>query len=45
MGGKEVVRELWKINTEAILIAASGYTEDPVMSKPAEHGFTETRGK
>jgi PAS domain S-box-containing protein len=40
-GGKETVIELRKIKADAIIVASSGYSEDPVMSKPSEHGFTD----
>lgn len=42
MGGREVVKELRKINREAIVFAASGYSEDPIMAKPSVHGFTDS---
>jgi PAS domain S-box-containing protein len=39
MGGKEVVQELLKINPSAMAIAASGYSDDPVMTDPVTFGF------
>jgi CheY-like chemotaxis protein len=40
MGGKEAVKEIRKLCQETPVFVASGYAEDPVMSKPKEHGFT-----
>jgi CheY-like chemotaxis protein len=39
MGGKEVVRELIKINPDVRAIASSGYSNDPVMSDYSSYGF------
>lgn len=39
MGGKQTVNELLKIHPEARVIAASGYSNDPVMSHYLEYGF------
>jgi DNA-binding NtrC family response regulator len=41
MGGKETAIEIRKIKKDAILIAASGYSEHPIMSKPTDHGFSD----
>jgi len=40
LGGKDVVREIRKINMKIPVFVASGYAEDPVMKNPAEYGFT-----
>jgi PAS domain S-box-containing protein len=41
IGGKEVAASLRAINPSSIIIASSGYSEDPVISNPIEHGFTD----
>lgn len=41
MGGKETAPELRKLKPDAVIVAASGYSEDPVMARPADHGFTD----
>jgi signal transduction histidine kinase/CheY-like chemotaxis protein len=41
MGGKEVVKELLTIDPSAVAIAASGYSQDPVMTDPSAFGFRE----
>ncbi|MBE9487352.1 MAG: PAS domain S-box protein, partial [Chloroflexi bacterium] len=38
-GGEKAVKEILQINPEAKVIVASGYAEDPVMSRYAEYGF------
>jgi PAS domain S-box-containing protein len=40
LGGKEAVIELRKSNTYLLVFASSGFSEDPVMAKPAEFGFS-----
>jgi PAS domain S-box-containing protein len=40
-GGKETAAAIRKINPHAIVIASSGYSEDPIISNPTEHGFTD----
>ena len=40
IGGKEVVREIRKLNSEIPVFVSSGYADDPIMKKPAEFGFT-----
>ncbi|MGE5672198.1 MAG: ATP-binding protein, partial [Fibrobacterota bacterium] len=40
MGGKDVVREIRKLDTKVPVFVASGYADDPIMKKPAEYGFT-----
>jgi len=39
MGGKDAVKKLLEIDPEAIAIASSGYSEDPVMARYQEYGF------
>ncbi len=41
-GGKEAAVHLRKISSNIILIASSGYSDDPVMTNPAGHGFTDS---
>ena len=38
-GGKETVREILKIDPEAVVIASSGYTADPAMADCSAFGF------
>jgi PAS domain S-box-containing protein len=40
MGGKDVVREIRKLDPNIPVFVASGYAEDPVMKNPTEYGFT-----
>ncbi len=39
MGGKEVIRELLKLDSEVIGIVASGYSTDSVLANFQEYGF------
>lgn len=39
MGGKEAVQEVLRINPDANVIVASGYSNDPVMAGYQEYGF------
>jgi DNA-binding NtrC family response regulator len=39
MGGKEVVKELIKIDPDAKCIISSGYANDPIMANFADYGF------
>ena len=39
MGGKEAVQEVLKIDPDARVIVASGYSSDPIMSNYEDHGF------
>lgn len=39
MGGAEAAVEIHKLDPGLPLIAASGYSDDPVIARPAEHGF------
>ena len=40
MGGKDVVNEIRKLNSEIPVFVASGYADDPIMKNPANYGFT-----
>ncbi len=40
MGGKETVIHLKKLLPETPIIATSGYSDDPVIAKPLEYGFS-----
>jgi hypothetical protein len=42
MGGNEVVGNLWEKYPEIKAFAASGYSEDPVMSNPSDYGYTDS---
>ncbi len=39
LGGKETLEHILKIDPSFCAIASSGYSEDPVMAKPASYGF------
>ncbi|PHR28724.1 MAG: hypothetical protein COA36_05340 [Desulfotalea sp.] len=39
MGGKEAVQKILIINSEAKVIATSGYAMDPIMARFADYGF------
>ena len=39
MGGKETIREIHKIDSEAKVLVSSGYSNDPVMANFSEYGF------
>ena len=39
MGGSETVQAMLTFDPQARVVAASGYSEDPVMARHAEHGF------
>jgi two-component system, cell cycle sensor histidine kinase and response regulator CckA len=39
MGGRQTVKEILKINPEAKIIVASGYSNDPVMANFKKYGF------
>src|SRR5581483_4778982 len=45
MGGKEAAQRLLRIDPGARLVVASGYSQDPVMSSFAEHGFAAVLAK
>ncbi|OFZ23429.1 MAG: hypothetical protein A2202_05930 [Bdellovibrionales bacterium RIFOXYA1_FULL_36_14] len=44
-GGREVIGELRKIFSNFLGIACSGYSDDPVLAKPLEHGFNASLAK
>ncbi len=39
MGGARAMEKLRQIDPEVLAIVSSGYNDDPVMAKPASHGF------
>jgi PAS domain S-box-containing protein len=39
--GKEIALAMRKINRHSIIVASSGYSEDPAMATPTEHGFSD----
>ena len=45
MGGVETARRLKELNPSAKLIASSGYSDGPVMSRFREHGFDDVLPK
>ncbi len=45
MGGQEAVQEILKINANAKVIVASGYSNDPVMANYGEFGFVASISK
>ena len=45
MGGKETVPEILKINPDAKVIVASGYSNDPVMARYQDYGFVASIAK
>jgi two-component system, cell cycle sensor histidine kinase and response regulator CckA len=40
MGGKEIIKEIRKLNSVIPVFVASGYADNPVMQNPSKHGFT-----
>ncbi|MFZ2957205.1 MAG: ATP-binding protein [Candidatus Ozemobacteraceae bacterium] len=42
MGGKEAIVQLRKQYPDVPVYASSGYSEDPVMARPTEYGFTDS---
>jgi CheY-like chemotaxis protein len=42
MGGEPAIRALKEVDPGVRAIAASGYSDSPVMERPAEHGFRGT---
>ena len=44
-GGRETVRPLRQLIADLPIIASSGYSEDPVMTDPAQFGFTASLHK
>ncbi|MBU0676468.1 MAG: response regulator [Proteobacteria bacterium] len=45
MGGKEAVREILKLDPEARVVVASGYSNDPIMANFTDYGFCATISK
>jgi PAS domain S-box-containing protein len=41
-GGKDIAGAMKAINPAAIIVASSGYSEDPVISNPTAYGFTDS---
>jgi CheY-like chemotaxis protein len=39
-GGRETISEIRKRHPDLVVFASSGYSDDPVMSKPMDYGFT-----
>ena len=42
LGGKDVVEKFPGLKDKTALIAASGYSDDPVISNPIEYGFSDS---
>jgi signal transduction histidine kinase/ActR/RegA family two-component response regulator len=40
MSGSDCAKEIHKINPSALLLVSSGYSNDPVLSKPKDYGFS-----
>ena len=45
MGGREAIGEIRKLNPGIPVFVSSGYSEDPVMSRPSDYGFTDSISK
>jgi PAS domain S-box-containing protein len=45
MGGKVVAQRILEIRSDAMLVATSGYSDDPVVSEPGAHGFRGSMSK
>lgn len=45
MGGKDTVQEILRINPDAKIVVASGYSTDPVMAHYSEYGFRASLAK
>lgn len=39
IGGKEAIKDILKINPEAVAIVTSGYSNDPILANHMEYGF------
>jgi PAS domain S-box-containing protein len=37
--GKDIVAEMRSMQSDALIVAASGYSEDPIMAQPKDFGF------
>ncbi len=44
-GGLEAAGEIRKISEDIVIIASSGYSDDPVISNPVKHGFSASLRK
>ena len=45
MGGKDAVQEILRINPDAKVVVASGYSNDPVMAHCQKYGFKASIAK
>ena len=45
MGGEETIRQLRKIDPDVKAIVSSGYSDNPVIARYADHGFREVVAK
>jgi len=45
MGGRETISIIRKMGIDIPAFAASGYSDDPVISRPREYGFTDSLRK
>ena len=45
MGGAEAVKEIKEISPHIPVVASSGYSDDPIISNPKEHGFDDSLKK
>ena len=41
-GGKDVIQDIRKLYPNLPVFASSGYSEDPIISKPEDYGFTDS---
>jgi PAS domain S-box-containing protein len=41
-GGREAIAEMRKLDPDIPIFASSGYSDDPIMSRPREFGFTDS---
>jgi CheY-like chemotaxis protein len=42
LGGKEAAAVIRKHNPSVPIFVASGYSQDPIMAAPQDHGFTDS---
>lgn len=45
LGGRETMEGLRREDPSVVIIAASGYSDDPIISEPARYGFNAAIGK
>ncbi len=45
LGGKEVIKEIRKLDQNIPVFASSGYSNDPIISSPKAYGFTASISK